>query len=83
MKLRYKCTNNPKIFITYSKADYAGYVDTGRSTGRYLLMVSGGAVSWYSKLQTIVNLSSTEAEYLAAVEAGNKIFWMRNILEEL
>jgi hypothetical protein len=37
---------------------------------------------WSSKLQPIVALSTTEAEYIAAVEAGKEIMWMRNILKE-
>ena len=45
-------------------------------------MMAGGAVGWHSKLQTIVALSTTEAEYMAAVEAGKEIAWMRNILAE-
>jgi len=45
-------------------------------------MMAGGAIGWYSKLQTIVVLSTTEAEYMAAIEAGKEIAWMRNILSE-
>ena len=41
-----------------------------------------GAVSWSSKLQSIVALSTTEAEYIAACEAGKEILWMRNMLQE-
>ena len=44
-------------------------------------MIAGGAVGWYSKLQTVA-LSTTEAEYMAAVEAEKEIAWMRNILSE-
>ena len=45
-------------------------------------MLGGGAIGWSSKLQTVVALSSTEAEYMAAVEAGKEIMWMHNILGE-
>jgi len=38
-----------------------------------LTMMAGGAIGWYSKLQTIVALSTTEAEYMAAIEAGKEI----------
>ena len=70
-------------FVTYSDADHGGNKDNGRSTGGYLVRVGSGAVSWSSKQQPIVTLSTTEAEYVAAVEAGKEIFWMRNILSEM
>ena len=69
--------------VTYSDADHGGNKDNGRSTGGYLVRVGSGAVSWSSKQQPIVTLSTTEAEYVAAVEAGKEIFWMRNILSEM
>jgi hypothetical protein len=42
-----------------------------------------GAISWSSRLQTIVALSTTEAEYIAATSAGQEILWLRNLLTEL
>ena len=42
----------------------------------------GAAIGWSSKCQLFVTLSSTEAEYVTAVEAGKEIKWMRNILTE-
>ena len=42
-----------------------------------------GAVSWKSKLQSIVALSITEAEYVAAVSADTEICWFRNLFTEL
>ena len=44
---------------------------------------AGGAVSWQSKLQKCVSLSTTEAEYIAAVEACKKVLWMKNFLQTL
>jgi plasmid replication initiation protein len=45
-------------------------------------MMAGGAIGWSSRLQSIVTLSTTEAEFVSAVEAGKEIAWMRNILGE-
>ncbi|GKV32746.1 hypothetical protein SLEP1_g41331 [Rubroshorea leprosula] len=47
---------------------------------RYL---RGGAISWKSKLQKSVSLSTTEAEYVALSEAGKEIVWMKTFFEEL
>ena len=73
----------PHRFLTYADANHGGCPDSGKSTGGYLVMMNGGPVSWKSKLQTTVALSTTEAEYVAAVEGGKEIKWMRNLLYEL
>ena len=44
---------------------------------------AGAAVSWQSRLQKCIALSTTEAEYFAAVEVGKELLWMKNFLEEL
>ena len=82
-KLTYSPTTNPELFVTYSDADHAGNPDNGRSTGGYLVKMGTGAISWSSRLQSIVALSSTEAEYVSAVSAGQEIIWLRNLLSEL
>ena len=48
-----------------------------------MVKIGGGAVSWSSKLQSLVALSTTEAEHIAAVEAGKEIIWMRQFMGEL
>ena len=48
-----------------------------------MVKIGTGAVSWSSKLQTLVALSTTEAEHIAAVEAGKEIIWMRQLMGEL
>jgi hypothetical protein len=60
-------------FIAYSDADHGGNLDNGRSTGGYVVKIGTGAVSWSLKLQTLVALSTTEAEYISAVEARKEI----------
>jgi hypothetical protein len=72
-----------QLFTTYSDANHGGCKDTGRSTGAYIVKIGSGVVSWQSKRQSIVALSTTEAEYMAACEAGKEIVWMRKMLQEL
>jgi hypothetical protein len=81
-QLVYKPSDCKELFVTYSDANHGGCKDSAKSTGGYVIMVGTGAVSWSSKLQSMVTLSTTEAEYIAAVEAGKEIVWMRSILQE-
>ena len=48
-----------------------------------MVKIGSGAVSWSSKLQSLVALSTTGAEHIAAVEAGKEILWMRQFMGEL
>jgi hypothetical protein len=41
-----------------------------------VFIIAGGAVSWVSKLQTVVALSTTEAEYMEATQACKEAIWM-------
>ncbi|XP_073133491.1 uncharacterized protein [Henckelia pumila] len=67
----------------YVDSDYAGDPDKRKSTTGYVFTVAGGAVSWVLKLQTVVALSTTEAEYMAATQACKKAIWIKRLLEEL
>jgi hypothetical protein len=72
-KLMYRPSDALEPFITYSDADHGGNPDNRRSTGGYVVKIGTGAVSWSSKLQSLIALSMTEAEYISAVEAGKEI----------
>ena len=82
-KLTYSPTSSPELFTTYTDADHTGNPDNGRSTSGYIVMMGTGAISWSSRLQGIVALSTTEAEYVAATSAGQEILWLRNLFTEL
>ncbi|KAE8694589.1 hypothetical protein F3Y22_tig00110777pilonHSYRG00051 [Hibiscus syriacus] len=64
-------------------SDYAGDLDKSKSTTGYVFKVAGGAVSWVSKLQSVVATSTTEAEYVAATQASKEAIWLKMLLEEL
>ncbi|KAH0696073.1 hypothetical protein KY289_013555 [Solanum tuberosum] len=70
-------------FIGFYDSDYAGDLDDRKNTSGYAFMLSSGAVSWPSKKQPIVTLSTTEAELLAATTCVSQDIWLRNILIEL
>jgi hypothetical protein len=66
----------------YSDANWGGDQDR-RSTSGYLFYCYGGLVSWSSKKQPIVALSSTEAEYIALTHAAKEAIWLRSLIGEL
>jgi hypothetical protein len=76
-------SSSPGHFVTYSDADHGGCFDSGQSTTGFVVKMGSGAVSWSSKLQGIVALSTTEAEYVAACAAGQEIVWLRHLLGEI
>ena len=69
--------------VGYSDADWAGDLDTRRSTSGMLFLMSNGAVSWASKAQPVVALSSSEAEYIALSMATQEATWMQKLLNDL
>ena len=81
-KLTYSPSSDSELFTSYTDADHAGCPDTGRSTSGYVIKMGTGAISWSSRLQTIVALSTTEAEFIAAVSSGQEMLWLRNLFTE-
>jgi len=90
--LRYlRGTTNQPLCFGGSNIALQGYVDAdmacdgynGRSTTGYVFTVGGTTVSFVSKLQSVVALSTMEAEYVAATEASKEMIWLQRFLDEL
>lgn len=64
-------------------SDYAGDTTHRRSVTGIILRIAGGTIFYKTKFQDTVALSSTEAEFTAAAEAGKYILYVRSILDQL
>lgn len=73
----------PHTLLAYSDSDYAGDTSSRRSTSGYLLLLNGGPISWASRRQQCVSLSTTEAEYVAMCETSKEVTWMRRLLDSI
>lgn len=73
---------DPKLH-GYCDADYGGDLDGRRSTTGYVFMFGSSPISWSSKLQPTVSLSTTEAEYRAATEAAQECVWLVELMKNL
>ena len=73
----------PERLVGYSDADWAGDLSDRKSTSGYIFMFNGGPVSWSSKKQKCVALSTAEAEYVALSAAVQECIWLRQLEAEL
>jgi hypothetical protein len=67
----------------YCDADWAGDLDERKSTTGYAFYIGVGLVSWNSKRQTTVALSTAEAEYMSATQAVKEALWLKQLLTEI
>jgi len=67
----------------YSDSNWGTDPDTRRSITGYVSMYAGGAITWNSKKQPTVALSSMEAEYMALSSATREALWLRTMFSEL
>jgi hypothetical protein len=65
--------------IGYSDADWAGCEVSRISTSGSLVLLNGPAIYWRSKRQSIVTMSTSEAELVALTELSLQVKWLRNL----
>jgi hypothetical protein len=80
------------LWLTYREQScpLTGYTDADGSMGKdhkaitgYAFLIDGGTVSWSSKKQEIVSLSTTESEYAAVTHRVKEVLWLRNLLHKV
>ena len=71
------------MVVGYVDSDYAGDLDKRRSITGYVFTLGSSVISWKATLQPTVVLSTTEAEYMAVVEAVKEAIWLRGLVGEL
>ena len=83
-KIQALCFGGSNIALQgYVDADMAGDKYNKRSTTGYVFTVGGTTVSQASKIQSVVALSKTEAEYVANTEASKEMIWLQRFMDEL
>ena len=78
-----KFCKTDKGLIGYVDSNYAADLDRRRSLTGYVFTVGSCAVSWRATLQSVVALSTTEAEYMAVSEACKELIWLKGLYAEL
>ena len=71
------------VLTGYVDSDWAGCPDSRKSTSGYALLLNGAAISWKSKRQSVVALSTAEAEFIAASSLVQEVTYVRRFLHDL
>lgn len=69
--------------VGYTDSDWAMDLDDRKSTGAYVFFLFNTPITWTTKKQPVVALSSTEAEYIALVEAAKEAIFLRQLLQDM
>ena len=80
--LKYVKDADNKI-TSFTDNDWAGSLDERKSTSGYLFSSDSKVISWSSRKQRTVALSSAEVEYIAAIDAACEAVWLQRILADL
>lgn len=81
-RLQFSKQSNPDL-TGYSDADWGGDAEERKSTTGYVFTKMGGAISWNSKRQDVVALSTCEAEYIALSRTAQEALWWQQLLKQL
>ncbi|CAM8899786.1 unnamed protein product [Rhodiola kirilowii] len=77
----YTKDTNPYL-VGYCDADWAGNAEDRKSTSGGCFFLGNNLVSWFSKKQNSISLSTAEAEYIATGSCCTQLLWMKQMLSE-
>ena len=73
-----------------ARKDLEGFVDADGATQEhrraitgFVFLIDGGAISWSSRKQELVTLSTAESEYVASTQAAKEAIWLRRLMGEV
>jgi len=81
--LVYQKSQQQQEIESYADSDFAGDFGDRKSTSGYIFSLAGAAISWKAKKQSLVSLSSTEAENINYLEAAREAIWLRRLYHEI
>jgi KUP system potassium uptake protein len=70
------------LILVYCDSDWGNDPETRKSVIGYTFMLAGGAISWVARRQTVMTISTSEAEYVAGAKAAMEAMGLKNILME-
>lgn len=82
-KLEVTFCENLKLLVRYTDLDWVEDLKTCRSTSGYLFNIGSGVISWSSKKQSTISLSSYKAEYIMQTQVTKKTIWLQSIFSQL
>ena len=78
----YRRTSNLEV-VGYSDTNFAGYVDSRKSTSGYIFILADGAISWRSVKQTLTATSTMKVEFISCFEATSHGVWLKSFISRL
>jgi hypothetical protein len=82
VKLQFGATPSKEV-LGYCDVDWGGDLVDRRSTTRFVFMIGGGAISWNSKQQPIITLSTTKVEYMVNTQATKETICISKLMMDL
>eukprot|EP00253_Pinus_taeda_P028371 PITA_28371 len=79
--IHYSAEASP-LLVGFTDFDWAGDLDDRKSTAGYVFTLGSGPITWACKKQSVISLSSIEAEYRGVIEASKEVLWLHQILSE-